>query len=320
MRISVAITTYNGAKYLGDQLGSFLCQTRQPDELVVCDDTSTDATLEILENFRQHAPFAVHVHRNETNLGFTKNFEKAISLCSGDIIFLADQDDVWLPEKIARIAETLDSRRDKMLVIHDAKLVDEDLTWHGATKISQVTAGWGSADPLVAGALTVLRADLRRYVLPIPADVVGHDVWIHLIGKYLGTRLVVHEPLQLLRRHSSNTSRWVGSSVDQISRFSVFLHNLSTRPATSYRDRIALNQSACRRLEGIARDASAPFARAVVEKNLRVLESERTVLCRRSELLAQGFLARRCTAVSMFIRGDYRYFNGISSFLRDFVR
>ena len=71
MRISIAMATYNGAKYLQEQLESFLSQTRQPDELIVCDDGSGDATLDILERFRQSAPFAVQIHRNETRLGFT---------------------------------------------------------------------------------------------------------------------------------------------------------------------------------------------------------------------------------------------------------
>src|SRR5215217_2190591 len=101
MRISIAMATYNGAGYLQEQLESFLSQTRQPDELIVCDDGSGDATLDILERFRQSVPFAVQIHRNETRLGFTKNFEKALLKCSGDLVFLSDQDDVWFAPKVA---------------------------------------------------------------------------------------------------------------------------------------------------------------------------------------------------------------------------
>src|SRR5215207_2518174 len=100
VRISIALCTYNGEQYLQQQLDSFVAQSRPPDELVVCDDRSTDRTVPIVEDFAKRAPFRVELVINETNLGSTRNFEKAIGLCTGDIIFLADQDDVWLPEKL----------------------------------------------------------------------------------------------------------------------------------------------------------------------------------------------------------------------------
>jgi glycosyltransferase involved in cell wall biosynthesis len=127
VRISIAMAAYNGAKYLQEQLDSFLSQTRQPDELIVCDDGSSDATRDILERFRQSAPFAVQIHRNETRLGFTKNFEKALLRCSGDLVFLSDQDDVWFTTKVDVVEKALLSHPEKLLVVHDGKLVDEKL-------------------------------------------------------------------------------------------------------------------------------------------------------------------------------------------------
>ena len=98
LRFSVALCTYDGARYLTDQLDSFISQVRRPDELIICDDASTDESLDIIMSFAMHAPFPVRIYRNEHNLGFIKNFEKAIQLCDGDIIALADQDDVWYPD------------------------------------------------------------------------------------------------------------------------------------------------------------------------------------------------------------------------------
>src|SRR5213080_381833 len=98
--LSVALCTYNGAAYLGEQLDSIVAQSRPPDELVVCDDGSTDETVEVLETFLAEAPFPVRLQRNEANLGFVKNFEQAISLCTGDFVALSDQDDVWMPGKL----------------------------------------------------------------------------------------------------------------------------------------------------------------------------------------------------------------------------
>ena len=92
MKVSIALCTYNGSEFLGEQLASFLTQTRLPDEIVVCDDCSLDSTVQILDDFAAHAPFPVRIYRNEKNLRSTKNFEQAIDLCEGDIILLADQE------------------------------------------------------------------------------------------------------------------------------------------------------------------------------------------------------------------------------------
>ena len=94
-RLSIAMCTYNGARFLSEQLESIAVQTRLPDELIVCDDRSTDGSVEIIRNFALHAPFEIRLEINTNNLGSTKNFEKAIGLCKGEIIALADQDDVF---------------------------------------------------------------------------------------------------------------------------------------------------------------------------------------------------------------------------------
>ena len=103
MKISIALCTYNGEKFLREQLDSFSVQTRLPDEVVVGDDCSTDRTVEILEEWAKTAPFRVEIVRNPQNLGYEKNFEQTMLRCTGDVIFPSDQDDVWLPEKLSRL-------------------------------------------------------------------------------------------------------------------------------------------------------------------------------------------------------------------------
>jgi len=103
MKISVAMCTYNGSRFLENQLNSIGAQEVQPFELVICDDGSTDSTVQIIEAFRETVSFPVHLHRNSTNLGSTRNFQEAIELCRGDIIALCDQDDYWLPPQNNRI-------------------------------------------------------------------------------------------------------------------------------------------------------------------------------------------------------------------------
>ena len=216
IRISVALCTYNGARYLYEQLVSFVQQQRQPDELVVCDDGSTDATLEILREFARSAPFAVHVHCNETNLGVTRNFERAIALCSGDVIATSDQDDVWLPEKLSRMEAVFAANPKVGLVICDAWLVGPDLVpsgqkaWtnlpFGPAMQRRFNRGGGPRQMLhynlVTGAACAFRAELREILLPIPTCWV-HDGWIGIVATAVAPARAIPEPLVLYRQHGT---------------------------------------------------------------------------------------------------------------------
>src|SRR5689334_3161726 len=125
LRIYEAMCTYNGVRFLDDQLNSLASQERKPDELVVCDDCSTDTTIATLREFAVRAPFPVHIHQNTARLGSTKNFERAISLCQGDIIALCDQDDIWDEQKLRLTEERFLRSPSLGLVFTDAELVDE---------------------------------------------------------------------------------------------------------------------------------------------------------------------------------------------------
>ncbi len=193
-RISVALCTYNGAPFLPAQLDSFLAQTRLPDELVVCDDSSSDGTWALLEDFARRAPFPVRLERNPERLGSTKNFEKAIGLCTGDLIATSDQDDVWLPRKLALNEAGFDVDPARGLVFSDADVVDEDLRPLGYTMWQAIHLGpwqrWRVRKDeafevllrqwLVTGATMMFRASYLPDVLPIPANWI-HDGWITFI-------------------------------------------------------------------------------------------------------------------------------------------
>src|SRR5262249_2436564 len=127
------MTTYNGEKYLAEQLASFAAQSRKPDELVITDDGSSDDTLTIAREFAGKAPFAVHVHNNPQRLGIAGNFGHAIELATGDVIFLSDQDDAWKPEKLAAVAAIFERRPEVGLVCHDAEVMDEAMRPKGFT-------------------------------------------------------------------------------------------------------------------------------------------------------------------------------------------
>jgi len=313
------MATYNGAIHLQEQLDSFLAQTRQPDELVVCDDGSTDATLDILGRFCQKASFSVKIFRNDTNLGFTKNFEKALSNCSGDLILLSDQDDVWFANKVDVLEKAFLANPKRLVAVHDGKLVDEKLVWHGATKLGQVIAGFGSENSLVMGALTALRREFLLYALPIPNGIVGHDVWLHNIAQLLNTRFVINQPLQSIRRHGSNASNWIASSIEKINRLDVWRSQFQTSVATGYEDRILINESSQACLKNLL-NPKVMFSPEAIEKGLSFLAQERKALDNRNSLLKANPLKRKILSLQMLFRGDYRFFNGIRSFLRDIAR
>lgn len=127
MKISVALCTYNGSSYIEKQLNSILYQQDfKVDEIVICDDNSTDETLEILNSFKTKHPSLFSIHVNEYNVGSTKNFEKAISLCSGDYIFLADQDDIWKEDKIKKTLAVFDENPSAEGVFSNADLIDQE--------------------------------------------------------------------------------------------------------------------------------------------------------------------------------------------------
>ena len=123
--LSVAMCTYNGERFLPQQLASILRQTRLPDEMIVRDDGSTDRTPELIRRFATQASFSVDFRVNERNLGSTKNFEHTILACTGDLIALCDQDDVWHPERLGREEQVLQDHPEAGLVFSDADVIDD---------------------------------------------------------------------------------------------------------------------------------------------------------------------------------------------------
>lgn len=125
MLISVALCTYNGERFLTEQLESILNQTLAVTEIVVCDDGSQDQTHAILQNYQQRYPNLFRVYINEKNVGSSKNFENALDLCTGDIIFFADQDDTWRADKVALTLSLFNQNTGALGVFSDAHLINE---------------------------------------------------------------------------------------------------------------------------------------------------------------------------------------------------
>lgn len=213
---SVALCTHNGSRYLRSQLESISTQTRLPDELVICDDASVDDTVRIIEQFAASAPFRVRLDINPRNLGSTKNFEKAIQLCEGGLIALADQDDVWLPDKLKSIENEFLRAPNVGLVFSDAEVVDENLRPLGirlwtsvgfdeklqrelksSRGLNVLLPGW-----TVTGATMAFRSQFRAIALPIPNDIpMIHDGWIAAVVAAVANVAFIEQPLIKYRQH-----------------------------------------------------------------------------------------------------------------------
>jgi glycosyltransferase involved in cell wall biosynthesis len=216
MQISIAMATYNGALYLPEQLASIAAQTRPPDELIVCDDCSTDSTAAIVDEFARRAPMPVKFQVNERNLGSTRNFERAIACCTGDVIAMCDQDDVWRNDKLQLIEDAFSRAPAAGLVFSDAEIVDENLNslgrrmWaeRGLTRdkrklfevgrsLDVLITGW-----TVTGATMAFRSRYKNLILPIPDEIpMIHDGWIALAIAAVADTILMAEPLIKYRQH-----------------------------------------------------------------------------------------------------------------------
>ena len=206
--LSVCMATYNGASYIEQQLQSILCQLGENDEVILVDDHSADITLELVSRINDPR---IHVYRNDKNMGVRCSFERAISLASGEVIFLSDQDDVWHPEKVARFTQVFSMLSDVTLVLSDAKIINKD----GTDIVKSFFKRRGSfvsgvIQNLVKnrylGCVMAFRRVLVERILPLPSTIPQHDMWIGLINEVYGKSHYIDFPLIEYRMHDTNAS------------------------------------------------------------------------------------------------------------------
>ena len=208
--MSACVAAYQGERYIAQQLRSILEQLSADDEVIVVDDGSTDGTCDAIFSLRDPR---VHVIRNTKNSGVLRAFETALSRSSGEIVFLSDQDDLWLPKKVATVLAVFVADPDLMLVASDAILIDENGAQIGESfyaKRGRFRAGlWSNV--LIGkfhGCTMAFRSTLLRGALPFPSGTeVHHDTWIGCVNALMGGKTkYIAEPLVAYRRHSTNVT------------------------------------------------------------------------------------------------------------------
>ena len=207
MTVSVALAAYNGEEFIKEQINSILPQLSAEDEIVISLDLSTDGTREMICFIAEKDPRVRLL--DGPGRGVIKNFENAIKNCKNDIIFLCDQDDVWLDNKVERVKKEFTDPK-TVLVLHDARVVDRDLNTVENSFFEHRKTGTGIVKNLIKntymGCCMAFRRQCRDYLLPIPENIPMHDQWIGLMCERHGKVELINEPLILYRRHGSNVS------------------------------------------------------------------------------------------------------------------
>ncbi len=222
--ISVALCSHNGARFIGEQVRSICMQTLPPGEIVLSDDASTDdcvalarAAVDECAIERPSHPVALRVLQNGAALRVTKNFEQAVRACTGELIALSDQDDVWHPERLARMVADFERRADLLLLHTDARLVDGarkdlGLSLFHALEVQTFEREWIHAGRafevflrrnLVTGATAIFRRPLLDCALPFPVEWL-HDEWLGIIAAAVGTVDLREDELIEYRQHEAN--------------------------------------------------------------------------------------------------------------------
>ena len=207
MKISVALAAYKGEQYISEQIDSILSQLGENDELIVSDDYPEGKTREIVLGYQSKDKRIRYIEGE--GKGVVKNFENALKACSGDVIFLSDQDDVWMPDKVKLVMKEISSGSD--LVLHDAAVTDSDLNItepsYFAVHGSNASFFGNMARNSFVGCCMAFKKEVLHECLPFPEGLPMHDWWIALVAmKKKRNVVLLSKPLIKWRRHSETVT------------------------------------------------------------------------------------------------------------------
>lgn len=324
--ISIALCTFNGERYLNDQLKSYASQSILPDELIICDDGSSDGTVSIAKEFATQANFSVRVFQNKRNIGYTKNFSECLAKCSGKYVFLSDQDDQWKSHKIETMVNYLEANPEATLIIHDLDYCKSDLTPIGQTKIERMENICDLNSDYVTGMATCIRKTFLEKCLPVPFEVDGltHDLWLHKCSESIGGKAILREILANYRRHSSNATQGKILNVDYITTAKYF-----RKPYRSYLDQkdhenYLLSIISEPLLPWLQENREALIedgfsSRKRIDQKIQNLSERQEIAGARLKIINENHLARVPEIANLYFQGGYHVFSGWKSAVKDLL-
>ncbi len=319
-QISVAMATYNGESYINEQLKSLAKQARLPNELVICDDGSSDATVNIARSFASLAPFKVRIEVNPENLGYAQNFARAMSLCTGDFILLCDQDDVWLPSKIEAQIRVLEENPEALLAICDMVLCDEHLVPSAHTLLGNILSAGGKMEDFRTGCGMAFRRAVLDIVLPIPDRLMGHDNWTGRVINSISAGMTIRQPLQYYRRHKNNTSDWLVSRPQGANRLKAIRAAGLTSAVDGWRDERERCRLTRERLIARAEALSRIGMEGRLDVALADLDRRMINIDHRIATVSRPRAIRPPFILALLASGGYRQFAGWFSAFKDLIR
>jgi glycosyltransferase involved in cell wall biosynthesis len=214
------MATYNGERFIHQQIASILRQLHSEDEVIIVDDASSDGTVAILEGLCDNR---IRIIPQPRNRGIVKSFGRALGEARGELIFLADQDDIWQADKVSKIKGLFSTDPDLSLVQSNCSIIDADGKVIAERRFKSREFYPGALQNLVRnlyqGSTMAFRSSILEYCLPFPADIPMHDMWIGIVNQFVGKAAFIDEPLISYRRHGRNESPEKHASFAQMIRW-----------------------------------------------------------------------------------------------------
>lgn len=323
MKVSVVMATFNGTAFLHEQLESILAGELTPDELIIVDDRSTDGTVELAKRIcLQYPSVNVEILQNEVNVGPSRTFMRAVAKSTGDILFFADQDDVWNANKIKSFVDLFAEQEGLLMAYSDGNIVHAGLEATGRTIFSSrnkahLDQGGDraplevAANPDIKGCTMALNAPYARALFdksdPASVEYWGHDHWAALFAYGLGTVAVINAPLIKHRIHGGNASAGMRFNPFNAAHRRDYLKKARAQGSTYY---VGRYESAITHTLLSEREFSRPL--------LDALHTLRSISERRRDLRTLPLPRRFCAAWKLKQEGVYtRFYNGFYTLLRD---
>ena len=318
---SIALTTYNGSRYIEDQIRSLLSQSKIPDQLLISDDFSQDGTLAKITPILEDLDLNFQILTSSHNSGYTRNFERALQYCTEDIIFCCDQDDVWFPNKIASVVSFFEKNDNILLLIHDIEFCTETLLPTGKSKLKEIENFYNAKRSYVTGMATAARREFIEFCLPIPTNI-SYDLWIHSCAFFLDVKYILPDILAYYRRHDSNATNSDHLNFSFNSRFRYFFkifrkeffnNNLSS---ACNLPELVLNRI-CDRKDFLFKNLNLSKTR--FDEIVETLYFEKHLYYEREQIKNSPFHVRVRKIHNFYSKGYYSYFSGHSSLLKDLL-